>query len=731
MRHAMAMTLALASVLISASLPAQLPPEIQADRYLMQAEEKIGKQDFAAAKAALDRILDLQEEHGLAIPEAFYFRYAEVSERVGLYQEAVESVTRYLTMAGRDGEHYKDALELLNAVEAETFSAARTCEGKLKGSECWMELANEPECYVWNAYLHPGKTVTWTGECSSGLAQGTGTLKWVWHSDPKARDGSLSPPRAEPKCAGQPKGTACWMELTNQPECYVWNPNPKPDETVTWTGECSSGLAQGTGKLIWVWDGDKKTNEGKGRLQHGKHQGQWISLRTADGSTSTSESFYVDGEYVARTAESEEMEGRIVGGKTHGDWVYRFAIGEIHEGPYVKGKKHGKWVIRWADDNGDLSGNGMEGPYVEGKMHGLWVARWTNGNIEERPYVEGKRHGQLTGRDVDGNTWEGSYVEGKKHGQWTHRKDGEIRREGPWVNGEKHGRWTEKTWGNLEDEGPYISGKKHGKWFTRGGDGKIRIEEQYVDGKRHGRRIERDREGNVTKQGRYVKGEKHGRWTEIDYDDPYEVGVRPGRADLEGEYENGERVGQWTVRYRNGLVGNGPYGKPEIPENYSDLPWEEQSHYLSWHKHGQWTLTYRNDDKHEGPYVYGKKHGLWFERDSDGDRSAGPYVDGEKSGLWEWRNTEGRVEEGNYMNGKRVGRWVERFPETSTQWGRVQEGPYDDGERHGEWTVRWQTGRVDQGPYVDGERHGEWVRRKKEGGRINRRESYRNGRLVE
>ena len=94
------------------------PPDIQVDRYLMQAEEKIGKQDFAAAKAALGRILDLQEEHGLEIPEAFYFRYAEVLERVGLYEEAIEAVTSYLTMAGRDGERYREALRLLNSVEA-------------------------------------------------------------------------------------------------------------------------------------------------------------------------------------------------------------------------------------------------------------------------------------------------------------------------------------------------------------------------------------------------------------------------------------------------------------------------------------------------------------------------------------------------------------------------------------------------------------------------------------
>ena len=112
------LVIALLTLLGNQGAVAQLSPEIQADRFLMQAEDRIQKQDFAGAKAALDRILDLEEEHGLTIPEAFHFRHAEVAQRVGDHEEAIESVTRYLTAAGRDGEHYREALRLLNAAEA-------------------------------------------------------------------------------------------------------------------------------------------------------------------------------------------------------------------------------------------------------------------------------------------------------------------------------------------------------------------------------------------------------------------------------------------------------------------------------------------------------------------------------------------------------------------------------------------------------------------------------------
>ena len=38
--------------------------------------------------------------------------------------------------------------------------------------------------------------------------------------------------RDGPDCKGQPQGSECWMELENQPGCYVWNENLQPAETV-------------------------------------------------------------------------------------------------------------------------------------------------------------------------------------------------------------------------------------------------------------------------------------------------------------------------------------------------------------------------------------------------------------------------------------------------------------------------------------------------------------------
>ena len=206
----------------------------------------------------------------------------------------------------------------------------------------------------------------------------------------KVRTGSPSSFQNEPTCAGQPKGTACWMELSNQPGCYVWNGSLAVDETVIWTGECAEGLAQGTGTLKLVYtDGGNKTIEATGRIQAGKRHGRWV-LRWADGD--------VD-------------EGPYVEGKRHGRWVLRWASGTVDEGPYVEGERHGRWVTRYA------SGDVYEGPYVEGKQHGQWVWRLVNGNVEEGPYVEGERHGQWVTRYAAGASrkarmWRGSRTGG-------------------------------------------------------------------------------------------------------------------------------------------------------------------------------------------------------------------------------------------------------------------------------------------------------------------------------
>ena len=55
---------------------AQLPPEIMADRYLMRAEQLHAEKDYAGALKAMEKVIALQKEHNITLPDEFHFKYA-------------------------------------------------------------------------------------------------------------------------------------------------------------------------------------------------------------------------------------------------------------------------------------------------------------------------------------------------------------------------------------------------------------------------------------------------------------------------------------------------------------------------------------------------------------------------------------------------------------------------------------------------------------------------------
>ena len=111
------------SVLLGAFtvVAAQLPPEIMADAYLLQAEQAVRDGDHDRARGVIQNLLLLQEEYDLDLPDEFHFRYAKAADAVDLPEQALEAVVRYLAAAGREGQHYVEALELMNTVQAESL----------------------------------------------------------------------------------------------------------------------------------------------------------------------------------------------------------------------------------------------------------------------------------------------------------------------------------------------------------------------------------------------------------------------------------------------------------------------------------------------------------------------------------------------------------------------------------------------------------------------------------
>ena len=116
------------------------------------------------------------------------FESWDVDFRFGAPAESVTRTDRAPTAAAtRDGPPARNPSETAASARGagarDRFRAELTCAGQPEGAACWMELADPPQCSVWNPdLLQPDVTTTWTGACSGGLAQGEGTLTWVWDS---------------------------------------------------------------------------------------------------------------------------------------------------------------------------------------------------------------------------------------------------------------------------------------------------------------------------------------------------------------------------------------------------------------------------------------------------------------------------------------------------------------------------------------------------------------------
>ena len=127
----------------------------------------------------------------------------------------------------------------------------------------------------------------------------------------------------------------CWMEIRNQPTCYVWldesdrwlsswSSTPAP----TWSGGCAAGFGEGEGTLRFEDDNQIRDF--------------WLSST-----------------------------GLLAGGKRVGDWAKEDSFDRTTSGQYVDGRRHGHFVTRIFDSTG-LSAV-FEGPYVDGEQHGVWV----------------------------------------------------------------------------------------------------------------------------------------------------------------------------------------------------------------------------------------------------------------------------------------------------------------------------------------------------------------------
>lgn len=151
-----------------------------------------------------------------------------------------------------------------------------------------------------------------------------------------------------------------WIVAGNQP-CQVHNAHPEPDETVTWSGGCVEGKAEGAGELV-------------NRLRGGV----------------------------------DRYEGEMHSGKPHGRGIYLWHTGERYEGEWRDGKYHGHGTYT------DAGGGRYEGGWRHGKRHGWGVESRPEGLVWRGQWRDGLQHG--TGISPDGCRIQGEWRDGWPHG---------------------------------------------------------------------------------------------------------------------------------------------------------------------------------------------------------------------------------------------------------------------------------------------------------------------------
>ena len=96
----------------------QLPPDVQVDLNLRKAEQALKDGDAATAREAMERLVSVQQDHGLEPEAEDHFRYAQAWEAAGEPERARASAVRYLQLLGRQAQHYTEALDLMNRAES-------------------------------------------------------------------------------------------------------------------------------------------------------------------------------------------------------------------------------------------------------------------------------------------------------------------------------------------------------------------------------------------------------------------------------------------------------------------------------------------------------------------------------------------------------------------------------------------------------------------------------------
>jgi hypothetical protein len=169
-----------------------------------------------------------------------------------------------------------------------------------------------------------------------------------------------------------------WIVDPNS-KCKIANAFPSAAETITWSGPCKDGYAEGKGVAQW---------------------------------------------FKAKKATLKKYDGEMSGGFMNGKGVFTQSNGDTLDGSFKDGSMNGPGKAVW------FNKNKYEGDWRDGYPHGTGTYVWQNGDGDFRfpngdRYVGQMKDGLMSGRGkftwADGNVYIGEFKNDKPNGQGTVR----------------------------------------------------------------------------------------------------------------------------------------------------------------------------------------------------------------------------------------------------------------------------------------------------------------------
>ncbi len=211
---------------------------------------------------------------------------------------------------------------------------------------------------------------------------------------------------------GQAVAADSWLKVSGA-DCSVWSDEKlTASETVTWSGGCKTGKADGRGILTWT-KGGKPAGSYEGMMRAGKLDGPGkLNLIVEGGNNTLIGTFKngdIDGGGLFQDSEGNIYEGGIRSGKPHGSGYQKIGD-EEYVGAFANGIRQGLGLLMSSAgvyigefDQDVPSGSGTLEDATGGRYHGQ--------------FKDGKPHGHGTYVTESGDAYQGRFVDGKAEGQ--------------------------------------------------------------------------------------------------------------------------------------------------------------------------------------------------------------------------------------------------------------------------------------------------------------------------